>query len=104
MGIIVLCSATANVLTAIFQCSPISAAWDLSITNARCVNINAFYIANAITNIITDLITYTLPIRLVLRLQIPKKQKIALGITFGLGLLYVPSFLSHYSFSISRDL
>jgi hypothetical protein len=87
MLVIVSCSATANVLVCIFQCSPIAMAWDLSITSGKCININAFYLANASTNIATDVLTYTLPIPLVLKLQVPKKQKIALGVMLSLGLM-----------------
>ena len=83
------CQASANVLTCIFQCNPIAAAWDLSITNKTCVNINAFYLANAALNIVTDLLAYSLPIKLVLRLQMPFKQKIILCVMMFLGLLYV---------------
>lgn len=80
-------SATANVLVCIFQCWPLDAAWDQSITQKRCVNINAFYLANAATNIATDLLAYLLPMKLVKNLQIPRKQKIAVGVMLCLGLL-----------------
>jgi hypothetical protein len=86
---VVFCQAGANVFACIFQCSPISAAYDITIPDdqKRCVNINAFYLANAAVNILTDLLTYTLPIPLVLKLQVPKRQKISLAVIFGLGLL-----------------
>lgn len=84
---IVACSATANVLVCIFQCDPIPAACDTAITKKVCININAFYLANAATNILTDVLTYTLPIPLVLKLQVPQNQKIALGVMLSLGLL-----------------
>lgn len=57
----------------------------MTITNKTCVNINAFYLANAALNIATDLITYSLPIRLALNLQVSYKQKLALVIMFSLG-------------------
>ncbi|MCJ1473090.1 hypothetical protein MMC13_001740 [Lambiella insularis] len=94
MIVIVACQAVANVLTCIFQCSPIPAAWDLSITEKTCVDINAFYLANAALNIATDLLSYALPIRLVLKLQVPFKQKVILFVMFFLGLLYVSPFPS----------
>jgi hypothetical protein len=86
---IVGCQAAANVLTCIFQCNPIAAAWDLSITKKTCVNINAFYLANAALNIVTDLLAYALPIKLVLKLQMPFRQKVVLCVMMFLGLLYV---------------
>ncbi|KAF2842059.1 integral membrane protein [Patellaria atrata CBS 101060] len=98
MVIIVSCQASANVFTCIFQCNPIKAAWDLSITDKVCVNINAFYLANAALNIATDLLTYTLPIRLVINLQVPRNQKIALGIMLCLGLFACISSIIRISF------
>ncbi|GAD96327.1 hypothetical protein NFIA_027900 [Paecilomyces variotii No. 5] len=96
--------ATANVLVCIFQCNPIPAAWDTSITQKKCVNINAFYLANAATNITTDLLTYGLPWNTVRKLQMPRKQKVAVGVMLCLGLLacvssiiritYIPRMLS----------
>ncbi|KAJ9643592.1 hypothetical protein H2199_004271 [Coniosporium tulheliwenetii] len=87
---ICIAQAIANVLVCIFHCSPIPAAWDMRITEKKCVNINAFYLANAAGNILTDIMVYTLPIRLVWKLQIPQKQKIALAVMLCLGLLYNP--------------
>ncbi|KAH8666433.1 integral membrane protein [Xylariales sp. PMI_506] len=85
---VVACQAGGNVLACIFQCSPISAAYDITITadEKKCVDINAFYLANAAVNIFTDLLTYTLPINLIIHLQIPKSQKIGLAVILCLGL------------------
>ena len=89
MGVIG-CQAGGNVMACIFQCSPVRAAYDITILPAdkKCVNINAFYLANAAVNIFTDILTYTLPFPLVTRLQIPRKQKIGVGVMLCLGLLY----------------
>jgi len=80
MAAVVGCQASANVLTCLFQCTPVKAAWDLTITNGRCVNIDAFYLANAA-------FTYILPVDLVRHLQMPTKQKFGLALMLGLGLL-----------------
>ncbi|KAL3480530.1 hypothetical protein BJX99DRAFT_266449 [Aspergillus californicus] len=100
---IVACQATANVLTAALQCRPIPKAWDTDLTGT-CVNINVFYLCNAALNIATDLLTYTLPIRVIFKLQMPRKQKIALVFILCLGLFacvssiiriaYIPEMLS----------
>lgn len=83
---VVTSQAAANVLTAAFQCQPVKKAW---ITNAsgKCVNINAFYLANAALNILTDVLTYTLPMKVIVHLQVPRKQKVALWFILCLGLL-----------------
>ena len=93
MGVIG-CQAGGNVMACIFQCSPVRAAYDITILPAdkKCVNINAFYLANAAVNIFTDILTYTLPFPLVTRLQIPRKQKIGVGVMLCLGLLYAPPY------------
>lgn len=87
MFVLVACQATGNSLAALFECSPIKAAYDTTVKNKKCININAFYLANAAVNISTDVLTYTLPIRLVIHLQVPRNQKIGLGIMLSLGLL-----------------
>ncbi|KAB2578780.1 Integral membrane protein [Lasiodiplodia theobromae] len=104
MTCVVAAQASAHVIVCIFQCSPVSAAYDLAITDKKCVDINAFYLANAAVNISTDLLTYTLPIKTVLHLQVPKNQKIGLGVMLSLGLFacissiiritYIPQMLT----------
>ena len=76
-------------LACIFQCSPVRAAHDITIPAEakKCININAFYLANAAVNILTDFLTYTLPLRLVTRLQLPRQHKIGLAVMLCLGLL-----------------
>lgn len=85
---VVASQAMANTLTAAFQCSPIRKAWASSVPG-KCVNINAYYLANAALNIFTDVLTYSLPMKVIFTLQVPRKQKIALGFILCLGLLYV---------------
>ncbi|RYP80342.1 hypothetical protein DL769_002522 [Monosporascus sp. CRB-8-3] len=87
MGVIG-CQAGGTVCTCIFQCSPVRAAYGQSIPpeQVKCVNINAFYLANAAVNISTDILTYTLPFPLVCKLQMPWRQKMSLAVIFGLGL------------------
>lgn len=85
---VVIAQAVSFVLTAAFQCKPIPKAWNTGLPG-HCVDINVFYLANAALNILTDLLTYTLPARVIFRLQMPTKQKIALAFILCLGLLYV---------------
>ncbi|RYP08562.1 hypothetical protein DL765_008733 [Monosporascus sp. GIB2] len=85
---VICCQAGGTVCACIFQCSLVRAAYDQSIPpeQAKCININAFYLANAAVNISTDILTYTLPFPLVRKLQIPRRQKTSLAVIFGLGL------------------
>ncbi|KAL8291200.1 hypothetical protein RB597_005481 [Gaeumannomyces tritici] len=69
---------------------PIRAAYDITIPatqKRRCIDINAFYLANAIVNILTDAPTYALPIPLVLRLQVPLARSAVICITFTPAML-----------------
>jgi hypothetical protein len=61
--------------------------WEQLIPGAKgtCIDINAFYLANAALTITTDFITYTLPMPTLWSLQMPKQQKLALMGIFGLG-------------------
>ncbi|GME33157.1 integral membrane protein [Neofusicoccum parvum] len=98
MTCVVAAQASAHVLVCIFQCTPVSAAYDLAITKKKCIDINAFYLANAAVNISTDLLTYTLPIKTVLHLQVPKNQKIGLGVMLSLGLFACISSIIRISY------
>ncbi|POS76802.1 hypothetical protein DHEL01_v204797 [Diaporthe helianthi] len=101
---VVSCQAGANVIVCIFQCTPVEAAYDLNIVDKKCININAFYLANAAVNISTDFLTYTLPIKMVSKLQMPTRQKIGLGVMMSLGffaclssiirITYIPQMLA----------
>lgn len=84
---VVACQAGGNVFACIFQCSPISKVWDLTLTSGKCFNVNAFYLANAAVNIFTDVLTYILPVPLVMNLQVPRNQKIGVGVMLCLGFL-----------------
>ncbi|KAJ5671896.1 hypothetical protein N7507_001023 [Penicillium longicatenatum] len=103
---VIICQAGSFVLVAAFQCSPVSKAWT-GTGDGKCVNINIFYLCNAALNILTDLLTYTLPVRVIFKLQVPQKQKIALGFILCLGLLCVnqslplPSLLTFSSACVS---
>lgn len=87
MMAIVTAQATANVLTCIFQCLPVSYVWEQVTpgSHGKCVQINEFYLANAALNILTDFMTYTLPMPMLWELQLPKRQKIGLIAILGLG-------------------
>ncbi|KNG82727.1 putative integral membrane protein [Aspergillus nomiae NRRL 13137] len=102
LGVIV-AQASSFVLVAAFQCRPIEKAWKSTLPGT-CVNINVFYLANAALNILTDIMTYTLPLPVIFKLQVPVKQKVALGFILCIGLFacvssiiritYIPAMLS----------
>ncbi|KAF4974674.1 hypothetical protein FZEAL_8445 [Fusarium zealandicum] len=71
----------------IFACNPIAMSWDVSITDGVCINRPSLYIATAVANILSDIMLFVLPIPMVVKLQIPRRQKIGLMFIFGIGSL-----------------
>ncbi|KAJ2891353.1 hypothetical protein MKZ38_000557 [Zalerion maritima] len=74
----------ASVVATIFQCTPVSRAFNKSI-EGTCINSGTFWYANAAFSISSDLVILILPMPLVWKLQIQRIQKIALVIVFALG-------------------
>lgn len=75
-------------LVTIFQCEPISKAWDIAL-EARCINQLLFYAWNSVPNCVLDLLIVILPMREILRLQTSPAQKAGIAGTFLLGGLVV---------------
>jgi fucose permease len=70
----------------IFQCHPFSATFQTPIPdNATCQDIITLYLSSAPVNIITDLAILFLPMPILTAMRLPKKQKMILVITFGVG-------------------
>jgi hypothetical protein len=76
-----------NVFVAAFQCNPVHAAFDSTITDKKCINTSAFYMGNAITGIVTDLTVYLLSIPIIRPLQMDRRQKWIILFTLLVGLL-----------------
>lgn len=75
----------ALVFVLIFSCRPIQMGWDAMITDGKCVNRPAVYIATAVVNIVTDLFILVIPVPMVSKLQMPKQQKLGLICMFVIG-------------------
>ncbi|KAF2735190.1 hypothetical protein EJ04DRAFT_491971 [Polyplosphaeria fusca] len=85
MALCLVCG-TIAIVCAIFTCVPVSAYWHYERRPfAKCVNQDAMYHANAGLNIATDLLVAVLPIKAIWRLQIARRQKIALLSILTLG-------------------
>ena len=90
VGGIILCYTIAQETITIFQCVPISGAWDPAVhTRAKCIPLNIIFVAMASMNVVTDVITLSLPLPLLWRLRINKAQKFQLIGIFLLGYLWV---------------
>ncbi|KAJ5690413.1 hypothetical protein N7462_004805 [Penicillium macrosclerotiorum] len=75
----------ASILANILSCHPVAKAWDSSITTGSCMNRPVFYFANAGLGIFTDFATVAVPIPWLRRLQMPMRQKIAVGGILAMG-------------------
>lgn len=73
----------------IFACSPIKRGWDVTITEGSCINRAALYIATAVLNMATDIMILVLPIPMVVKLLMPRAQKLGLILIFAVGSAYV---------------
>jgi hypothetical protein len=69
----------------IFQCQPISAAWQLWNDTNKCIPLLTEFICAAPVNVLSDLAILALPIPIVTSLRLPPRQKTILVITFCLG-------------------
>ncbi|TGJ81300.1 hypothetical protein E0Z10_g7465 [Xylaria hypoxylon] len=79
----------AVIIATVFQCIPVAAAFDKTITDKTCIRNGYFWFANAGVSIATDVIILGIPMPLVYSLQIPRVQKIALIFVFTLGAFVV---------------
>ncbi|CAN9210265.1 unnamed protein product [Alternaria alternata] len=72
-------AATSAFFTFAFSCIPVEAFWDLTLKpTSRCINDNAARFAHGFLNMITDLMVALLPVPAIWRLQLVRRQKIAL--------------------------
>ncbi|EMD61100.1 hypothetical protein GGP41_010008 [Bipolaris sorokiniana] len=76
---------TAILLCVIFNCIPVQAAWDITITGAKCISIRAIYLGGSVPNVCLDLVIVLMPLPHVWRLHAPLAQRIVLAGMFALG-------------------
>ncbi|KAH3999904.1 hypothetical protein HBI81_052550 [Parastagonospora nodorum] len=70
------------------QCTPLEKLWDFTGTvEGHCINANAFYHVTSAFHILMDIWILVLPLKLIIRIPRPPREKIALFIIFGLGVI-----------------
>ncbi|KAF2864662.1 hypothetical protein BDV95DRAFT_655830, partial [Massariosphaeria phaeospora] len=69
----------------VFNCVPVAAFWDLTITDRYCLDNYKTYVGISWPNMFTDFALTLLPIPYVWRLQIPVKQKLLVAVTLVMG-------------------
>lgn len=83
---IVIVAGTILTFMNIFQCTPISAAWDINVDAIRCIPLLTEFICSAPVNVTTDLAILALPIPVLTSMRLPPRQKTILVMTFALGI------------------
>jgi hypothetical protein len=78
-------NSASQLLCVIFNCIPVHAVWDITITDAKCIAIRDIYLGGSVTNVILDLLIVSMPIPHVWRLHAPLAQRIVLAGMFALG-------------------
>ena len=74
------------------NCVPVAKFWNHDLPGT-CLNFEAVWFFNASMNIATDVTLLILPMPLLVQLQLPRTQKVALMGVFAIGILYAPFFL-----------
>lgn len=85
IGTIIVGNCAANVLVTFGMCRPIAYLWNSTIPGGMCFDINAWWRWASLANILTDVVMLVLPVPTILRLQVPKKVKAGLAVTFTTG-------------------
>ncbi|KAK9781745.1 putative Extracellular membrane protein CFEM domain-containing protein [Seiridium cardinale] len=86
--LVLLCiSQTIFLILVVLECIPISAIWDKSITNARCLDLHAIATVGSISSIVIDVILMILPIPVLWRLQVSRAKRIGLVLIFAVASL-----------------
>ncbi|KAJ6262309.1 hypothetical protein Dda_3116 [Drechslerella dactyloides] len=73
-----------GLLVIFLQAIPLRAYWDDNVPG-KFMNLQAAFTFYGILNCVSDLYVFLLPIRMVWQLQLPKKQRIVLAVSFALG-------------------
>lgn len=86
MGFVIL-YAFASIIATVVQCLPVRRAWDHEIAG-NCINLTAFWYANATANVLGDIFILGLPMPVIMNLNLPSRQRWGLALVFALGGLY----------------
>ncbi|PVH94267.1 hypothetical protein DM02DRAFT_197254 [Periconia macrospinosa] len=70
----------------IWNCDPVRAAWDITITNAKCIETRAIYLGGSVPNVILDSWIVLIPLPYVWKLHAPIGQRLLLAGMFALGI------------------
>jgi hypothetical protein len=69
----------------LFPCMPVKRTWDISITEGSCIDRTPVFMATAVLNMATDILLLVLPVPMIMKLQMPRAQKLGVICAFGIG-------------------
>ncbi|KAF4875331.1 hypothetical protein CGCSCA1_v005613 [Colletotrichum siamense] len=80
------CVLTKASLLSLFGCRPVYASWDaVALKTASCVDKETVYMVLSIANIIMDIVILVLPLKIVIPLQMARRQKASVILLFATG-------------------
>ncbi|CAN9407712.1 unnamed protein product [Alternaria alternata] len=72
-------------IATVFQCTPIAAFWDKTISGARCFKNEPWWISYATVQITTDFMLLAMPFRRIIGLSMGRAEKLGVALVFGTG-------------------
>lgn len=87
----------------VLECIPISAVWDKSITNPKCLDLHAISVAGAISSMATDVILMLLPMPVLWTLQVSRMKRIGLVFIFAVASLGIVASAVRFSYLIKLN-
>ncbi|MCJ1303445.1 hypothetical protein MMC08_006255 [Hypocenomyce scalaris] len=90
---------TADTLVEIFECTPRSKIWNVTLSG-HCVNINGAIITTAVINIVSDFSILLLPLTSIWALQMPTRRKVGVSLVFATGLFACTSSILRLYYSV----
>lgn len=86
LGFLITAVALATIFGTLFQCTPVAAAWDITIETSRCIEIRPLYYFSTAFSAATDVVLCILPLPFFWKLKVQLREKIIVSGLFGLGL------------------
>lgn len=97
-GFLVVLMWICSVFVIVFECVPVSAAWNWT-EKGKCINLLSFFYVSSSVNIATDIVLWFSPLPIFWGLTMGTRERVMICGVFGFGFLYV-SFLTPPRFSL----
>jgi len=78
-----------GVCVTIFQCTPISGAWDFTVEDRRCIDYVTYLYASSAVNVATDIVLCVLPLPHLWKLHLPLRERVVLCVLLAGGARYM---------------